>query len=163
MEPDNLLASLGQFPIPTQSVTIIADVQRIDGQGDLDGFGLGCRSFNDRGYLAVVYPGGEVVVLAVAPPGEQSEVLLMDQEVEMPAQGELQQVAIACSVESTGQASVAVAVNGEERARLTHSEEAITTFTAVELAFSSRPGSRWTMDIDSVEAHEPRPDDPAVP
>jgi len=167
VESDRLV-SYGPFPVPTQSVTIIVDVEKVDGLGEGDGFGLGCVNANDRGYMAVLVGGAGIILFVETPSDEEGELLLADPydlftDSYEPLLTDLRQVALTCSVDSGGNALVALAVNGEERARLTNSNEAITAFTAVELLFSSTPENRWVMDIDSVEAHAPRPDDPVVP
>lgn len=153
--------SFGSFPVPVQAVTIDVDVRDISGQGDLDGFGLGCVDNRDAGYSVALLPRG--LGVGVTREGGEMETLFLTDETGMERHEILRHLAITCLVDVFGGAQISVAVNGVGQTTLTHNDADITYFTAVGLIATSFSGNQWSIDIDSVDAHAPGRGDPGVP
>jgi hypothetical protein len=61
------------------------------------------------------------------------------------------------------EAQIAVAVNGEERARLAHTDPSITFYTAAQLMLGSEADRGFIVDVAQVDAHSPNIADPTYP
>ncbi len=146
------LHSYAGFRKPNQAITIVADGIQTDGWREEDQFGVGCVN-QHYGYSARVSGSGLVEILVIS--DEQEELLFIDQLAQLPPPGELRQLTITCSVDTAGSGSIAVAVNGQLSARITHEDPRINYLTAVELVFISADENTWSIEIDRITAEAP--------
>ncbi|MDX1450768.1 MAG: hypothetical protein R3246_17090, partial [Acidimicrobiia bacterium] len=160
---DGTGASLGPFPVPVLSVTIVAGVEHST-QGAADAVGVGCINNHDSGftgYMGMALPGGEVALLKDA--DGQDRQLLATNEPGSVSDGDIREIAITCTVDPSGNAEVVFAVNGRIQVSVDHTDASITFFTASELLLAAATDEPFFVDFSYVDAHAPHAGDPTVP